>query len=153
MKYSIKLFTTILLVVGLLFGCSGLEIEDTPTHQAIAYGSGKAVGAAITKFAPEANDDLGKAWDNYVERGKGLDMMPADSTLMFFGEANMVVALHVGDDYGLLQDLNVLLMIFGAEFDADGEMVSIEPVPMSVLRFFEMGYDSGVMIVERERKM
>jgi hypothetical protein len=129
------------------------QIEDTPTHQAIAYGSGKAVGAAITKFAPEANEDLGKAWDNYMERGKGLDMMPEESTLMFFGEATMIVTLYTGDDYGLLQDLSVLLMIFGAEFDADNEMVSIEPVPMSVLRFFEMGYDSGVMIMERELEL
>ena len=153
MLNSIKKISIILLAVGLMASCSGLEIEENTTNQAIAYGSGKAMGAAITKLVPQVNENLAFAWDGLMARGEGLDIMPSEHILEFYAAVMGIMALETGDEYGLIQDLSVLLLIFGAEFDVDGEMTFIQPVPMSVLRFFEMGYDSGVMITERERAL
>lgn len=139
-------------VIGMV-ACSGMQINDDAQTQAIAYASGKAMGIGINKLAPAVDKDLTRAWMNMMDRNKEIDMMPAEEILQFYGDMTGVLALHIGDPYGLIQDLGVLLMLFGAEFDIDGEMVSIEPVPMSVLRFFEMGYENGRMITDREREL
>ena len=147
-----KIFACIALI-GLMVSCSGMEIEENTTNQAIAYGSGKAMGAAITTLVPQVNENLGFAWDGLMAKGAGLDIMPPEYILEFYSAVMGIMALESGDELGLIQDLSVLLMIFGAEFGVDGEMTFIQPVPMSVLRFFEMGYDSGVMITNRELQL
>ena len=138
-------------LVLILFACNGAQIEDTTQNQAIAYASGKGLAIAINRVVPEVDKDLTREWLQMMERNKGLEMVPPEEILKFYSDMTGIMALHVGDPYGLIQDLGVLLMLFGAEFDVGGEMISIQPVPMSVLLFFEMGYENGRMVARNER--
>ena len=58
----------ILLCFPLLMSCSGriMNIQETPTHQAIAYGSGKAMGLVIVKYVSKADLELQAAFDRLM---------------------------------------------------------------------------------------
>ena len=133
-------------------GCAnGLQVDDTASHKAIAYAAGKAMGITITKIEPDLNEPLGEKWDKMMDKPASDGMMASEYILAFYSEALMVLGSHVGDKYGLIQDLSVLLVLFGAQYSEQGDLIAIEPVPVSVLEFFAMGYDSGVMVVAKGR--
>ena len=146
--------TVILLALIFSFGCiaaqcAGLQdvkIDENARNQAIAYASGKAMGIAITKIEPNLNEPLGAKWDAMMAKAGAEPMMSPENIIVFFNEALAVIAVEVGDKYNLIGDLSVLLMIFGAEYDSEGNLISINPVPVSVLNFFSIGYDSGVKL-------
>jgi hypothetical protein len=130
-------------------GCAGWSLTDTPTTNATAYLSGKAMGIAITEIVPEAGADLEGKWSDMMARNKALELMPVAEILRFYSECIGILGIHTEDPYGLIMDLGILLMIFGAEFNVNGDMIAIEPVPMVVLTYFGLGYDSGKMVVLR----
>jgi len=132
----------LLLLIGLI-GCAGFEIKDSSTHQAIAYASGKAMAIGIIKIVPDADADLGTAWSDMMDRNQGLDMIPSTEILSFYNDSILILTMHAQDPYGLIGDMSAMLMIFGAEFDEEGHMKFIKPVPMPVMIIFEMGYNNG----------
>jgi hypothetical protein len=139
-------------VLGVLFilltGCAGWEITDSSTNQVMAYASGKGMGLAINTIIPDVDADLGVAWNKMMDAHAGADLMPADALLGFYNECIGIISLHTADPYGLIQDMGVLLTVYGADFDDQGNMIGIQPVPMSIMQFFEMGYDNGRMVAE-----
>ena len=145
-----RLSVAVLLVtLSVMVGCTGMGLKDTPTTNATAYLSGKAMGIAITELVPAAGVDLEVKWDEMITRNKGLEFVPAEEVLKFYSDCIGVIGLHTEDPYGLIMDLGILLMIFGAEFNVNGDMIAIEPVPMVVLTYFGLGYDSGKMVAGR----
>ncbi|OEU68421.1 MAG: hypothetical protein BBJ57_02330 [Desulfobacterales bacterium PC51MH44] len=143
-----KIFLLILLV--LLTGCAGMQIEETATHQAIAYASGKGMAIGINELYPQIDPDLTKAWEDMMFQAKDLDMMPVGQLMLFYSDAISIIGLHTNDPYGLVGDLGALLLIFGAQFDDKGEMIDIQPVPMSVMRWFGIGYSNGRRVALRD---
>lgn len=145
MKILGLMFATIL-----IFSCVNgqIKIDDSATHHAIAYGAGKAMGYGINKKVPEVDTGLSEAWGRLMERTHGLETVPTTEMLIFYNDLIGILSIHTKDPYGLVADLGVLLMIFGAQFSAEGDMISIEPVPMGILQFVEMGYRNGRIVAE-----
>ena len=142
MKRLMVVFFALLLMVG----CAGMQLQDEPTTNATAYLAGKSLGVAITTLAPVAVVDLETAWDDMMARNQDVDMIPAEEIIRYYGSCIGVIGLHTEDPYGLLMDLGVLLTIFGAQFDVNGEMIEINPVPKMTMTYFAMGWDNGKMV-------
>ena len=141
MKKVLPLIALSLLVA--MIGCSGLQLDETPQTNATAYLVGKGLGIAVWVLSPVAVEDLETAWDEMMDRNKDVDIIPPEEILKYYGDCVGILALHTNDPYGLIMDLGVLLTIFGAQFNVDGEMIEINPVPKIVLTYFAMGWDNG----------
>lgn len=135
----------LLILVGLIFltGCHGLVLDDSATHQAIAYSAGKAMGIGINRLAPQVDADLSRSWVDLMQSGAGAEMIAPTQLRVFYNDMLQIISRQVDDPYGLIGDLGVLLMIFGAQYDEAGGLVSINPVPMAIMRMFELGYTGG----------
>lgn len=147
-RFLVLLFISLFLSMG----CQGLQITDSSTHQAMAYFAGKGVGVAINKLYPEADESLGTAWDDLIEKNKGNEEISSEDMIGFYGNCIAILGTFTGDPYGLIGDLGALLTIFGAQFDDSGKLIALKPVPMSIMKMFEMGYDNG-KIVALERRV
>ena len=137
-----------LLVVLMFFAaCAGtgvnLQVNDDNNTLAIAYAAGKAMGFGINKLVPEVDPDLTSAWSDMMKANIDNPMVSTDAMLMFYNQCLGAIALHTSDPYGLMGDLGIFLMIYGAQFDVDGNMIGIQPVPYKVLKYFELGYVGG----------
>jgi hypothetical protein len=146
MKKTLLIFVAISLLAFIISGCGQLQIESTATNQAIAYAAGKGMGLGINKRVPEADADLSKAWVDMMAKNTGQAMISAIAMVGFYNDVLVIIALHSKDPYGLIGDLGAVLLIFGAEFNQEGNMGSINPVPMIVMKFFEIGYKNGRMV-------
>lgn len=136
-----------LAMVLMLGGCGLLPIQDDANSQAVAYISGKAVGAAVNQYAPKADGPLGVAWGDMMVANNGADPVPVESIMAFYGQAVVLIGQQSKDPYGLLSDLTMLLSIYGGSliYDATGgiRLELVKPIPLSVMKAFELGYKSG----------
>lgn len=141
----------VFLTVFLLSSCSSMQIEDTATHKAIAYASGKAMAIGIVKLKPEADAKLTEQWIDLMRNNLNNELVPASDMIAFYNQSILTIFNIYSDPYGLLGDLAALLTIYGAQLDDDGKtMLGIEPVPYAILEFFEMGYANGRTVARKE---
>lgn len=127
-----------------LTGCSGLQIEDSATNKTLAYVTGKGMGILINEKIPAADKQLSDAWVALMTTYEGQEMIPSEAIVEFYGEAVTIIASHkIKDPYGFVTDLRVILMIYGGQFNELGELEGVNSVPTIVMKFFELGYDSG----------
>jgi len=139
----------ILLTLILLVGCSGLKINNDSTTQTMAYFAGKGVAIAVNTIVPEVDTELTRAWKALIERNQGKEEIPADQMVLFYNDCISIISIHTADPYGLIQDLGVLLTIYGAQFNEAGDLIAMSPVPMTVMNFFGMGWGNGRMVATR----
>lgn len=139
--------TVILILTALIAGCTGLQISDSANNQAIAYASGKGVGAAINKYVPQVDKQLSTAWGDMMVSNNGADPIAVEKIMAFYQEAIMLISSQSKDPYGLLSDLTMFLAIYGGsiEYNETGGMTLViaKPVPLKVAKAFEFGYKSG----------
>lgn len=147
-----KLF---LLLFVSLFGCSGFQVTDSATNKVLAYASGKLMAIGISKaiekeiIGNEVDSDLTSAWVDMMERNAGNESVGSIEMVAFY---NHCVSIIVGPDfdrYGLIGDLSMLLTIYGAEIGDNGQMTSIQPVPLVILKTFEIGYSNGRAVASK----
>ena len=141
-----KITIALVLMIALIAGCVETQVSDTPNHQALAYTLGKGMGIAVNKVVPTIDKDLSRGWMDMMTRNTANELVPPEEMLIFFNGCIGLISTQVSDPYGIIGDLGAMLMIYGAQFNPDGELIAIQPIPMSVLRFFEMGYKSGRMV-------
>jgi len=141
---KIRHFLFLTLICALFFGCGlNQQISDTANYQVMAYASGKGMGVAINEIIPGVDADLGDAWKDLIKNNEGNEIIPADQMVIFYNDCIGIISAKIDDPYGLIQDLSVMLTIYGAQFDESGKMTFIQPVPMNIMRYFEMGYRNG----------
>ena len=141
-----------LIFIGLFFvGCAnGLQLKDTAVQKTAAYASGKGVGASMYSLAPSLGPPLEESWTDMMADPS--DPMPSAQVMDFYNECLFGISQKYSDPYGLIGDLGVFLMLFGAEYSPDGNMVFIQPVPRPLLNYFEFGYRSGKNAILRPGK-
>ncbi len=145
-----KRFIAMMMVVGLLAGCSGMQIGGgDQTQQAIGYVAGKGVGYAVYKYAPKSGPALATAWKDMMTRNATVDPIPGSEIMVFYNQSALILSGEVKDPYGLLSDMAALMAIYGGQFSPDGNMTMIKDVPKAVATLFEMGYRSGKLLAER----
>lgn len=137
-----KRFFAVLMLFGLLAGCSGLPITDDVNNQAIGYAAGKGIGFAINKFAPKADQKLSEAWVNMMTANAGRDHVPAAAIMGFYQESILLLSAEVKDPYGLISDLTFFLSLYGGTV-INGQLTLAKDVPLAVMKAFELGYKSG----------
>jgi len=135
----------------MLIGCAGWKASTTENRQAAAYIAGRGVGAGINVFVPELDAELGQAWHDMISRNAGQEYVSADELINFYNQCVLILAKHVNDPYGLLGDLAVFTSIYGGQFNADGDLIAIEPIELQVLLRFQLGYDMSKAVVLREK--
>lgn len=141
----------ILLITLITFISCSLQVQETPINKAVAYTSGKALAVSINYLAPEADPGLTSAWVDLMERNEGLPEIPPSEMILFYNTCVSIVASSIKDPYGILGDLSTLLIIFSAEFDgSSGQMISINPIPTDIMKFFGKGYDSGRKVARKQ---
>lgn len=143
-----KSLLEVVLMVALLAGCAGWTITDDANTQAIAYGAGKGVGAAVNKFVPKADKPLSDAWVSMMTSNAGADPIPAERIVAFYQEAVLLLSAQSKDPYGIISDLTMLLSIYGGSLNADGQLILAQPIPLKVAKAFELGYKSGKSAVQ-----
>lgn len=145
-----KLF--IVLSLFTLVGCGAFQVTDSTTHRVLAYSTGKLMAIGINKavLAGSVREDLDKdlttAWVLFLQDNSAKTYVDSESMSKFYNECVFIVTQGAHDPYGLIGDLTALLTVFSAEMDGD-TMVSINPVPYDVLRFFEWGYSNGRHVI------
>jgi len=144
-----KTIFAIFLGLILLTGCAGLRIDKTATNEVLAYGAGKAMGIGVNRLVPQVDAELSASWSDMMQRSSGKEAVDPAEILLFYNDTIAIIGLHIDDPYGLTADLGVLLRIFGAQYDAQGAMVAIQPVPLEVMLFFEDGYKNGRRVALR----
>jgi len=138
-----KINFMVLTAMAMIIGCSGVQINDDASTNAIAHISGKGIGIAISSYSYQLDTDLSDAWVELLKRNENMREISSQEMILFFNRCAGIVAQHAGDRYGLLEDLAVMLTIFGAQYGPDGDMTFIKPVPLIVMKYFENGYISG----------
>jgi len=139
-----KKWLWLVLAVFLVSGCIGGQIQDTAHHQALGYASGKAVGISVNKFVPKADPKLRQSWSEMMDANKEVEIIPDYAVAQFYNQCILILTEeYKKDPYGLIQDLAVLLSIYGASFTEDGQLLGIKPVPKTVMEYFAMGYRNG----------
>jgi len=133
----------IILMCILVFGCSGLQISDDSTHKVLAYAAGKSMAIGINKVRPEVDPELTSTWVEMMERNKENLVVESAEMVAFYNECLLIITGKEFDKYGLIGDLSMLLTIYGTELNDRNEMVMIQPVPVEILKVFEMGYANG----------
>jgi len=146
MKKSIILLISFLFV---MIGCAGFQLTDNATTNAMAYASGKGMGIAINTIVPEVDADLSQAYKDLMARNTGVTEIPADQMVLFYNDCLSKIALHTSDPYGLVQDMGVFMGLFGAQFNSDGNLIGIKPVPVITMDYFGMGYRNGRLVALR----
>ena len=136
-------FTLYALLVYILMGCSGFQVEDTATNKLLAYAAGKTMAISVHEVKPEIDPDLTSAWVEMMERNTGNETVTTPEMVAFFNESLRIIAGNEFDKYGLINDLAMLMSIYSAEFNDTGQMIGIQPVPMEILKLFEQGYSNG----------
>ena len=144
-----KVLLLFMLGVFFVFGCREVRIDDSATYQAISYSAGKAMAIGINRLVPQVDADLSAAWTDLMQSGAGQENIEPPQLLIFYNDMIQIISRHTDDPYGLIGDLGVFLMIFGAQYSGEGNLISIESVPMDVMKMFERGYISGRMVVIR----
>ena len=143
-----RLMAVAVIALFALTGCAGWNVPDDANTQAIAYASGKTVGALVNKFAPKADQPLGEAWVSMMTSNAGADPIPAASIVAFYQQAIVLLAAQSQDPYGLISDLTMLLSIYGGFLTSEGNLVLAQPIPLRVVKAFELGYKSGKSAVQ-----
>jgi hypothetical protein len=145
---------TLVVTVFFAFGCATngdqIKINDSATHQVLSYASGKGMAIGINELYPDVDAELTAAWEDMMEKNKGQEMVAPEDMVYFFNDCISIIGVETDDPYGLIGDLGALLLIFGAEFSEGGQMLNVEPIPMSVLTFFGMGYANGRRVALKE---
>ena len=147
-----KLF--IILSLFCLVGCGGFQITDSSTHKVLAYSSGKLMAITINKQVVSGNvrkdldKDLTTAWVGFMQDNSAKELVDSAAMTAFYNECLFILTEGIHDPYGLIGDLTALLTVFSAQMDPESnQMISVRPVPYSVLQFFERGYDNGRRVV------
>jgi hypothetical protein len=137
-----KRLIAVLMLFGLMAGCSGIPITDDVNNQAIAYAAGKGIGFAINKYAPKADPKLSEAWAHMMTSNAGTDPVPAAAIMGFYQESILLLSAEVKDPYGLISDLTFFLSLYGGAV-VNGQLTLAKDVPLIVMKAFELGYKSG----------
>ena len=132
-----------------LIGCTGMQISDDSTHKVLAYAGGKSMAIGIYEVRPQVDVPLTDAWETMMDRNASMELVSPMEMVAFFNECSMIIAGDDFDKYGLVNDLLMLLTIYGAEFADGGKMANIDPVPMDILKLFALGYANGRSISNR----
>ena len=143
-----KRFFAVLAIISLI-GCSGFQITDSSTHKLLAYASGKAMAIGINEVRPEVDAELTDTWVSMMESNAGNENVNPLEMVSFYNNCLLIITGQDFDKYGLIGDLSMLLTIFGAEIGTDGKMTIINPVPVSILETFAVGYANGRAVANR----
>ena len=132
-----------LFVSLIVFGCSGFQIKDDATTKLLAYAAGKTMAITVNKIKPEVDKELTNEWVMFMERNAGNEIVQPSSMIPFFNHIVMITTSYEFDKYGLIGDFSMLLSIYGGETNEVGQMTAINPVPLAILKTFELGYANG----------
>jgi hypothetical protein len=143
---KISLAVVLMLMVALT-GCAGWTVTGDANTQAISYGAGKGIGAAVNKYAPKADEPLSLAWSDMMTANAGADPIPADRIMAFWQQSVVLLGQQTKDPYGLISDLTMVISIYGGSV-TDGKLVLAQPIPLAVAKAFELGYRSGKSAVK-----
>ena len=140
--------------IFLMAGCSGMDlnVSDDSTSQVLGYATGKAMGVGFGvmvrngTISQVTEDRLNELWDNMMTDNAGADPVPSETVMQFFNHSLFILTGEITDPYGLIQDLGVLLTIYGAQYDDAGNMIGLQPVPLKVMQMFAFGYDNGYKV-------
>jgi hypothetical protein len=139
-----KKLIAVLMVVGLLAGCSGIQLSGSTNNQAMAYLAGKGTAIGVYKVQPKSAPVIEQAWMDMMGRCYGMTEIPAAEMTGFFNDVLLKQIPQLKDDkYGLSGDLAFFLQLYGAEFADSGAIVKLNPVPMVVAKAFQAGYEGG----------
>jgi hypothetical protein len=139
----------IVLIISMsLISCAGMELTDTTSGNMTGYITGRAMGAVVLEtdqLGESVDEDLSAVWVSFMARNQGKKLVESDEMLSLYNECIGVVALHTDDPYGVVQDLGALMLLFGAQYADENreKLLSVEPVPYSVLKWFELGYENS----------
>lgn len=143
-NWAVSLF----IVIGIMMfqGCTNgksLVIRDNQTHKTVAYFAGKGMGFGVNHYLPQIDADLTREWEYVMQKNSHNDFVPPEDMLGLFNSFISIASVYSEDPFGLVGDLGVMTMIYGAEFDDSGKMTRVDPVPMVTMRLFGMGYANG----------
>lgn len=140
---TLKLMVCFVMLVSLI-GCTGLQIGDNTSSQAISYFAGKGMAIGIYKLKPSAAPSIEQEWMDMMGRNYDKTEIPAKEFMGFFNDVVLKqVPTLKNDKYGFAGDLLYLLNLYGATYTPEGNLLSLKPVPMEVAKAFQVGYESG----------
>jgi hypothetical protein len=143
LKTSSGKIATLIVMVALVAGCSGMEITGDTNNQAMAYLAGKGMAMGVYKVQPTAAPVIEQAWMDMMGRSYGLPEITAAELQGFFNEVLLKQIPTLKDDpYGLSGDLAFFATLYGAQFTG-GQMTALKPIPMIVAKAFQAGYEGG----------
>jgi hypothetical protein len=88
-----------------------------------------------------------------MERNEGKAEITPEEVILFYNKCLMLMTRYTDDPYGLVGDLGYFLTIFGAEFAEENKtMIGVQPVPMILMKDFEIGYAYSRMLVKGDKK-
>ena len=138
-----KLFI-IPILVSFLIGCAGFQLTDQGTHQIGAYAAGRAMGLAVNKLSTELDKALTAKWNAFMEQNKDA-MVPGPAVIQLFNDCGMQAALYVTDSQWIIRDLQAVLSAYGPQYDTEGNLETINPIPRILFTQFANGYATSRM--------
>jgi hypothetical protein len=141
----------LLLLLGfLVFGCTnGLQIDDSASHQIGSYAVGRAMGGAINAASADLDAELTKLWEDFMDDHTD-PMIKGEEVVALLNQMSMRAVLHVENPYGLLNDLMAILNAFGANYDSEGNLLSVEDIPRINFVQFGNGYETSRMLFKED---
>lgn len=164
-QFKNEIYLLIVCVVAALsflsVGCASMvgpdgnlkPITDDAVARTTAYFAGRSMAAIVltqdeNPNLKAADPELKWLWQANFQTFKPGDTVQPSTVMQFFNGSIAILARHAGDKYGIASDLSYLLSLYGAQFDNEGAMIQVEPVPYNVIYDFGRGWDNTRMMIE-----
>lgn len=137
-------FVAIVLLVGLLSGCAGLQLSNDTATKATAYTAGRFMYYAIDQYANASIRALELSYNDFMAKTVGMDIVPAAEVIALYNEQVLILSREVDDPYGLIGDLNFFLTQCGGQFAVNENdqnvLTKINDVPRALFQAFQIGW-------------
>lgn len=132
----LKKIVCLALLVGVLFiGCYN-DVESYVLGRSMYY-------VFEANLKPETIDKLENRFNQLLTETSGVTIVNPSQTIAMFNDMGLIIATEYENPYGLMGDLSELFAGAGAEYNDDGSMAYIRPIPVGMPRAFSRGWKNS----------
>jgi len=125
-----------LVLLAMLFSACWNDIESYTLGRSMYY-------TFEANLKPEIIDRLEDRFNLLLSETAGVTIVTPTQTIDLFNDMAMIIATDYENPYGLMGDLSELFRGAGAEYNEEGAMVSIRPIPVGMPRAFSRGWKNS----------
>jgi hypothetical protein len=149
---KMKRVITVLMIIMMFTGCAWMgKLTDSTGHNLACYSGGRTMYFAVKSIiSTETMTRLEERYDKLLADTTDVVIVEPNQSMEYFNDTVAILLTETDNPYGLVGDLAYILEQFGAEYNDDGNMTGIQPVPRSLYLSFSRGWRNSKIFDEME---